>query len=154
MGNPFVHIELNTDDVSAAKKFYRGLFDWKLEDQKMGPGMVYTMIGVGKGVGGGMMKKSMATTPTQWLSYVEVDDVAKSLAKVKKLGGNVVVEPMEVMGQGVLGVFIDPTGAALGLWQPKRTPARKPAAAKTAAAPKKAPAKAAKAPAKKPAKKR
>ena len=54
MGNPFVHVELHTDDLKAAKKFYRGLFDWKLEDMKMDGGMVYTMVGVGKGTGGGM----------------------------------------------------------------------------------------------------
>jgi predicted enzyme related to lactoylglutathione lyase len=29
-------------------------------------------------------------------------------------------EPMEVMGMGSLSVIIDPTGAALGLWQPAR----------------------------------
>ncbi|MDA0337541.1 MAG: VOC family protein [bacterium] len=51
MANPFVHIELSTDDVAKAKKFYRGVFDWKLADMPMGPDMVYTMIDVGKGVG-------------------------------------------------------------------------------------------------------
>lgn len=30
MGNPFVHVELNTTDREKAKAFYRGLFDWKL----------------------------------------------------------------------------------------------------------------------------
>ena len=32
MANPFVHVELNTTDVSRAKAFYGKLFDWKLED--------------------------------------------------------------------------------------------------------------------------
>ena len=30
MGNPFVHVELNTTDLGAAKTFYQALFDWKL----------------------------------------------------------------------------------------------------------------------------
>ncbi len=46
MANPFIHIELLTQDVERAKKFYAGLFDWKLEDI---PGMDYTMINVGSG---------------------------------------------------------------------------------------------------------
>ena len=45
MGNPFVHIELSTDDVAKAKKFYKSVFDWKLSDI---PKMGYTMLDVGK----------------------------------------------------------------------------------------------------------
>ena len=32
MANPFVHVELHTDDVAKAKAFYSRLFGWKLED--------------------------------------------------------------------------------------------------------------------------
>jgi predicted enzyme related to lactoylglutathione lyase len=45
MANPFVHVELMTTDVAKAKKFYTGLFDWKLEEI---PGMDYTIINVGE----------------------------------------------------------------------------------------------------------
>ena len=38
MGNPFVHVELNTTDVAKAKAFYGKLFDWKLEDAPMAGG--------------------------------------------------------------------------------------------------------------------
>jgi predicted enzyme related to lactoylglutathione lyase len=47
-----VHVELTT----SAKFFCGALFDWKLDDAKMAPGFTYTMIGVGEGTGGGMMK--------------------------------------------------------------------------------------------------
>jgi predicted enzyme related to lactoylglutathione lyase len=113
-----VHIELNTDDVTKAKAFYRSVFKWKLADQKMGPGMTYTMIDVGKGTGGGMQKKPMAEAPTSWLPYVEVESVDKTLAKARKSGAQVVVERMEIPGAGAMGIFIDPTGAALGVWEP------------------------------------
>src|SRR5262245_26104113 len=56
MTNPFVHVELTTDDLDKAKSFYRSLFDWKLNDMDMGGGMTYTMIDVGEGTGGGMLK--------------------------------------------------------------------------------------------------
>jgi hypothetical protein len=32
MGNPFVHLDLTTGDVAAAKAFYGAIFDWKFED--------------------------------------------------------------------------------------------------------------------------
>ena len=54
MANPFVHVELNTQDVGKAKDFYGKLFDWKLED--MAGGMDYTLIKVGEGTAGGIMK--------------------------------------------------------------------------------------------------
>jgi catechol 2,3-dioxygenase-like lactoylglutathione lyase family enzyme len=81
MANPFVHIELNTGDTAKAKKFYKSLFGWKLQDMPMGPGMTYTMIDVGEGVGGGITKKPMPKAPTMWLSYVQVDSVKKTMAK-------------------------------------------------------------------------
>ena len=56
MANPFVHVELHTQDPEKAKKFYKELFDWKLEDV---PEMNYTIIQVGEGTGGGMMKSPM-----------------------------------------------------------------------------------------------
>ena len=127
MPNAFVHVELSTDDVSKAKQFYKRVFAWKLKDQKMGPGMTYTMLDVGKGVGGGMMKKSMPEAPTAWLSYVEVDDVKKTLAKARNAGAQVVVDYQEIGAMGAIGVFVDPAGAALGVWQNAKKPARKPA---------------------------
>jgi predicted enzyme related to lactoylglutathione lyase len=54
-----------------------------------------------------------------WLPYVLVDDIVAATAKAKSLGATVVQDVMEVMGEGSLSVIIDPTGAALGLWQAK-----------------------------------
>jgi hypothetical protein len=120
MANPFVHVELNTQDLGKAKPFYTALFDWKLEEAPMGGGMEYTMIKVGEGVGGGMMKHPMAGAPSMWLPYVLVGDVKASTEKARSLGATIIREPMDVMDAGTLAIFLDPTGAALGLWQPKR----------------------------------
>ena len=32
MSNPFVHVELNTTNIAAAKSFYGSLFGWTLQD--------------------------------------------------------------------------------------------------------------------------
>jgi uncharacterized protein len=130
MGNPFVHVELATDDVAKAKKFYKSVFDWKLTDM---PQMGYTLLDVGKkGTGGGMTKKNMPEQPTAWLPYVEVADVAKSLAKAIKAGAHVVVDTMSIGEMGEIGVFIDPSGAGIGVWGPAKKPAKKKAAKKKA----------------------
>ena len=119
MANPFVHVELATTDVAKAKSFYQSLFDWTLKDEDMGDGMTYTMIGVGEGTGGGMMKHPMPGQPSAWLPYVLVDDIAAATAKAKSLGATIIRDVMEVMGYGSLSIIMDPTGAVLGMWQPK-----------------------------------
>lgn len=114
MKNNFVHVELNTDDVAKAAGFYKKLFKWKLQSPK---GMDYTLIDTGaKDSGGGIQKKPMAEAPTAWLPYVEVKDVKKSIAKAKKLGAQIPLEYMPVGDMGAIGIFVDPTGAALGVW--------------------------------------
>jgi uncharacterized protein len=120
MANPFVHVELNTTDVSKAKTFYGKLFDWQLEDVEMGPSGSYTMIKVGEGTGGGMLKHPMPGAPSAWLAYVLVDDIAAATQKAKSLGATVIKDVTEVMGAGWLSIIMDPTGAALGLWKPKK----------------------------------
>ena len=120
MANPFVHVELHTSDVAKAKKFYGSLFGWKLEDMPMPGGAgAYTMIGVGEGTGGGMMKHPMPGEASSWLAYVGVDDVAAATRKAKSLGAKIVKDVTEVKGIGSFSILVDPTGATLALWQPK-----------------------------------
>jgi uncharacterized protein len=120
MANPFVHVELNTTDVNKAKTFYGKLFDWELEDVSMGPSGSYTMIKVGEGTGGGMLKHPMPGAPSVWLAYVLVDDITAATQKAKSLGATVVKDVTDVMGAGWLSIITDPTGATLGLWKPKK----------------------------------
>lgn len=119
MGNPFVHVELASTDVGKAKSFYQSLFNWKLQDNDMG-GMIYTLIDVGEGTGGGMMQHPMPGAPSFWLPYVLVDDVNAATAKAKSLGAEIKRDVMEVPQTGWLSIIADPTGAALGLWQPMK----------------------------------
>jgi predicted enzyme related to lactoylglutathione lyase len=122
MANPFVHMELASTDVAKAKSFYQALFGWKLSDVDMGPGATYTMIDVGEGTGGGMMKQMQPGAPSAWLPYVLVDDLRASTEKAKANGATVMRDITEVMGMGAFSIITDPTGAALGLWQPKNKP--------------------------------
>ena len=116
MGNPFVHMELSTGNVDAAKKFYKKLFDWKYDENKE---MQYTMLSTGaKGaIGGGITKIQMEGQPPAWLSYVEVASVKKKMAAAEKAGAKAVVPFMPIGEMGAIGICQDPTGAHLGVWE-------------------------------------
>jgi uncharacterized protein len=119
MSNPFVHVELMSNDVGKTKAFYGTLFDWKFEDMPMGD-IPYTMIRVGEGTGGGLMKNPIPGASSAWLAYVLVGDIKAATSKARSLGANVMKDVTEVPGAGSLSIITDPTGAMLGLWQPKK----------------------------------
>lgn len=119
MPNPFVHVELSTTSVPKAKAFYSKLFSWKLKDLPMPtPAGKYTVIDVGDGTGGGMMRQMIPGAGSAWMPYVLVKDIDASTKKAKKLGAKICKDVTEVEGMGWLSIIIDPTGAMLGLWEP------------------------------------
>ena len=115
MANPFVHMELNTPDLKKAQAFYGEMFGWKFNDMDMGPNGVYSTFSTDAMPGGGMY--SMAQAPTAWLAYVGVEDIDEATEKAKSLGAQVVREVTEVPGMGWLSILVDPTGAAIALWE-------------------------------------
>lgn len=117
MANPFVHVELATTDIDKAKSFYQSLFTWQFSDVDMGPGMTYTMIRVGNGTGGGMLKHPVPGAPSMWLPYVDVDDIRAATDKAKSLGATLMRDVTPVPNAGSFSIIVDPTGAMLGLWQ-------------------------------------
>jgi uncharacterized protein len=124
MKNHFVHCELTTNDPKKAQAFYAKVFDWKIKPVPM-PGMEYLMVNTGaKNSGGGIQPPPMPDAPTGWMPYVEVASVKQTLTKAKKLGAKIVV-PFTDMGSGALGVFVDPTGATLGVYQATKKRAAK-----------------------------
>jgi predicted enzyme related to lactoylglutathione lyase len=62
VANPFIHVELNTSDPVKAKAFYSKLFEWQLGEMPNAAGE-YTIIKVGKGTGGGIMKLMRSAPP-------------------------------------------------------------------------------------------
>jgi len=124
MGNPFVHIELVSTDVKKAKSFYGKLFKWKLDDVDIGD-MIYTVVKVGEGTGGGLMQNPMRDGHSMWIAYVKVGNVKKATSKAKALGAKVKKDVTEVEGVGRLSIISDPTGALLGLWEPRKKAKKK-----------------------------
>ena len=105
-------------DVAASNSFYSGLFGWEAEDQGEEMGH-YTIFRKGGKTVAGNMTVMMEGQPSAWVSYVSVDDADATADLAKKAGAAVFVEPMDVSDIGRMAVFADPTGAAIGIWQPK-----------------------------------
>ena len=117
MHSAFCHIELATTDLAATEAFYGALFGWKLTDTEMGSGS-YTMIETGEQPGGEMMTCPMPGMPSAWTSYVAVEDLDASVARVQALGGIAHLGRTPNPGIGAFAVIADPTGAVLGLFEP------------------------------------
>ena len=79
--------KLNTTDPEKAKTFCPKLFHWQLEDMPNPavPDGSYTLIKMGDGTGGGIMKQ-LPGGPLGWLAYVQVDDIHTAAQKAKSLG--------------------------------------------------------------------
>jgi predicted enzyme related to lactoylglutathione lyase len=110
-------VDLGSDDVSAAKDFYRGLFGWNTPEGPPEAGGYAVCDLNGKTVAG-LGPNMNPAAPPHWSTYVNVDNADDTVAKVEANGGMVYMPPMDVMEAGRMAVFADPAGAAIGLWQP------------------------------------
>ncbi len=105
-------------DLAASNSFYSSLFGWEAEDQGEEMGHYTLFRKGGKRVAGnmGIMGEGQ---PAVWTTYVCVDDADKTVEVARKAGAMVFAEPMDVADLGRMAIFADPTGAAIGIWQPK-----------------------------------
>jgi predicted enzyme related to lactoylglutathione lyase len=117
-GTP-IWIDLGTPDLEASTRFYSQLFGWQAEDTGEQTGHYTMMRQDGKAVAaiGPLMSPSQ---PTAWSTYVSTPNAEETARKVTEAGGQVLSAPMQVMEEGTMAVFADPTGAALAVWQPGR----------------------------------
>jgi predicted enzyme related to lactoylglutathione lyase len=112
------HVEIPSDDVGSAKRFYADVFGWTFQEMPMGDGTTYTGYQTRKGGIGGGITTPPPGAPKQIVNYILVNDIASVLEQVRRSGGDVVTPAMEVPGAGWLAHFTDPDGNVLGLWKP------------------------------------
>ena len=114
--------ELVASDSEKAKEFYSSLFGWSITDIPIGNDQVYSMAAIGGNEVGAIYQmwpeQEAGGVPTHWASYVSVSDVDESAKKAESSGGQVITGPMDVFDAGRMAALIDPTGAAVSLWQP------------------------------------
>jgi predicted enzyme related to lactoylglutathione lyase len=114
--------ELMTSDPKAACDFYAKLFGWKVETMDMGNGP-YHVLKVGDAAIGGIMGNRPGTPadmPPMWGCYVTVSNLDETIGAAKRLGGSVLMEPVEVKTVGRMAVIRDAQGAALSVIQYRR----------------------------------
>jgi uncharacterized protein len=114
-------VDTSQPDPDAAAAFYRELFGWDVENV-MPPDspMKYFMGRIRGGDVGAISSPSEGSPPVPvWNTYVWVDSADETAEKVKAAGGQVLMEPMDVMEAGRMAAFSDPEGAVFFVWQPK-----------------------------------
>ena len=109
----FVWHDLMTTDTAAALTFYQGLLGWTTEVQDMGSGP-YTMVKAADKSFGGVNQDD--TGSPRWISYISVENLDDSVAKIKELGGSV-HETLAVPGVGTMAYATDPDGAEFAPFQ-------------------------------------
>jgi len=119
-------IDLETHDVDGALTFYGGLFGWTFAET-LPPGAAGRYV-VASQDGTDATAVAAIATPgegfegeTAWHTYLAVDDIMATAARVAELGG-VVSSPPEAVGPpgqpaGQMARFVDPQGAPARLWQ-------------------------------------
>lgn len=113
-------IDLMTSDVDRADAFYTALFGWEVPPGAPEAGG-YRVAMVGDGAVAGLMPLMDGdASPVVWSTYVKSDDADATVAKAVELGAQVIVEPLDVLDAGRMGVFADPIGAVISVWQPNQ----------------------------------
>ncbi|MGW1769016.1 VOC family protein [Streptomyces sp. NPDC002073] len=110
-------VDLGAPDIDAVSAFYAGLFGWDFEAG--GPDVGgYGMFRLdGKTVAGGVSVTAGQGLPA-WSVYFQSADADATAAAVRRAGGAVLYEPMDVVDAGRMAVFADPAGVVFAAWQP------------------------------------
>jgi uncharacterized protein len=109
-------VDIAVPDIGKAKAFYGGLLGWDIQDGPPEAGG-YSMATIGGRMVAGVGPKMSEEMPTAWITYVATDDADETAAKIKAAGGQMLMDPFDVMDVGRMGIAVDPGGAVFGLWQ-------------------------------------
>jgi predicted enzyme related to lactoylglutathione lyase len=113
----FVWFDYVGNDHPKAQGFYGELFGWRTQAH----GGDYAMIAAGDHMIGGYMHSPKGAPPqAHWLSYLQVEDCAATVAKIRGLGGKVRLDTNKMENAGTMAIVGDPTEATFGLWQPTK----------------------------------
>ncbi len=107
----FCFAELYTPDVARAKKFYGDLFGWTTDDRS---GMYSIFQKDGQDV---VALRRSDAGESLWVNHVAVESVDRTAARVRQLGGRVIMPPFDTPGVARTAVVASPEGAIFGLWE-------------------------------------
>jgi predicted enzyme related to lactoylglutathione lyase len=110
--------ELHTTDPANALAFYGKVVGYTHQSMDMGPGGTYHILSKSGADRGGVTAHLPKGAPPHWLPYISVADVDATIARARKLGAAIPMEPESIPGVGRVGFFVDPTGAQLAVIKP------------------------------------
>lgn len=113
-------IDLTVEDADRIRDFYSDVTGWQTTEIDMGGYSDYCMNEpeTGKTVAGVCHARgSNAGLPAQWLIYITVEDLERSVSRCVELGGEILAEPRNAGGQGRYAIIRDPAGAVAALFQ-------------------------------------
>jgi uncharacterized protein len=126
--NPVVHFELPTEDRKRMAKFYSKAFGWKTKmlGKKNGNYTLATTSETGKDgwpkktgmINGGFYQKEDNKPAPYPTVVIAVDDMELAMEKVRKAGGKVIGEPMDIPGYGRYVSFYDTEGNRVSMMEP------------------------------------
>jgi len=112
-----VHVDFPANNPKESAEFYANLFGWAtVHDQNFD----YWMFQTEEARGGGFVSTEGGPSPAkvgEITVYVGTDDLDGDLAKAVSLGATVAMPKTELPGVGWMGMFTDPTGNKVGLFQ-------------------------------------
>ena len=114
--------ELMSSDPQQAEKFYKEVLGLTTSALEGGPFPYIVWQQEGSPIGGLVPpqdgQKGWPSGPTpHWVSSFAVADVNKAVEKARKLGGQVLVPPMDIPQFGRAAVLKDSEGAVFGIFQ-------------------------------------
>jgi predicted enzyme related to lactoylglutathione lyase len=115
----FTWSELLAPPNDKTASFYEKVVGLKMIQEPMSDGSTYngfTLDGTASTMLAGTMAPPMPGIPPHWAIFFGAADVDASAAKVKELGGSVVMEPFDIP-VGRMAVVADPQGATFNLFQ-------------------------------------
>ncbi|HEV2761058.1 MAG TPA: VOC family protein [Acidimicrobiales bacterium] len=111
-------VDLMTSDVDRARDFYSQLFGWTSDEPSEEFGGYFMFSNDGVPVAGGGPTMPDAGADNVWSVYLATDDATKAVEIGTTKGAQVIAPPMDIADLGTMAVLLDPTGAAIGMWQP------------------------------------
>jgi len=110
-------VDLGVADISKAIAFYQGQFGWDIQQGGPETGGYSIAHLQGRTVAGLGPKMGPPEAPSVWLTYIATEDADATAARIKGAGGQLLMDPMDVMDVGRMLVATDTTGAVFGGWQ-------------------------------------
>ena len=116
-------VDCSFDHMHRAKDFYAKLFGWEIREG--GDDMGGYAVGLKHHhAAAGLAPRMQPDVPSAWSTFFASDDVDATAGAIRDAGGRTLVEPMDVPNAGRMAFFLDPEGAAFGVWQGGEHPER------------------------------